>query len=186
MATKIKSHINKIAVWQLLLAKKIEEYNATIEITDSALTGGRVHWEWFQTETPRVVVQKSILHEEDDAQHIAVMLHEIGHLIDCAKFDNYIEKYTRAWGTLEMEVSAWERAFELAVKIGFTHFDELREEALRCLLTYFNGSELRLDYMFNFNHRGDKKVPTFEEAQDRMNAAYKSAKKQTQKALLGL
>lgn len=124
----------------------------------------------------------------DNLYGVITLMHEIGHTIDYKKCSNSMFKYYRTYGTIEMEIRAWENAFRIAREVGFTDYDSMLEFGKACLGTYFDSLEsrpsgkLRNDVVCNFMGVSPKRP----EGMERLETAHKEAKRAYVREFMGV
>jgi hypothetical protein len=138
------------------------------------------------TDIPPTIACSRDFMDADNLNGLSAILHEIGHVIDYKKAGSSFREYIKSGGTHEIEIRAWEYAFQIANRFGFKEFDYMYEDALSSLWTYFGTEGTPLP-----NHRDrlcgyHGRRPNWTEAQERIYKAYKEAKEKRSKLLLGL
>jgi hypothetical protein len=107
---------------------------------------------------------------------IMTVLHELGHMLDWKQ-----HKGCRAMildkGYHNIEVEAWENAFQLAHRIGFRDFDAMYEVAMRSLYSYFGTTGTPAPHRFDRHFRYMGQRVSWMEAQARIFNSYRKAKK---------
>ena len=121
-------------------------------------------------------------HSPQELNGSIAVLHELGHLLDCQQHGG-LQGMVTSNGYHNMEVEAWENAFQLSHKIGFRYFDVMYREAVRCLYTYFGTEEIpephRIDDKFDY----PEKPISWSVAWERISMAHKRAKKTVNEVL---
>lgn len=115
-----------------------------------------------------------------------VLMHEMGHFLDYRACNCISWNYYKKYGTLEIEIMAWENAFLIARQVGFTNYEAIEDIARQCLSTYFDFNDVR-GYLENdrvVNWSGKK--PTRKEGMDRLKAARVKAERAYANALIGV
>lgn len=105
---------------------------------------------------------------------VITMLHELGHMEDCTECGGLTNMVHRK-GYHNIEVVAWEKAFKLAQKVGFTDYPSMYQIALRSLYTYFRteGVPERHYLDYRLGYRGE--LISWTEAHQRIDEAFKKA-----------
>lgn len=180
----------KIATWTAKLIKRMElmhvkyREDRTGEICTPTFACMRVASRGVTYE-PEIIVGANYCTDFTNELAIPTLLHELGHVQDYRKCGSNFQKYVETYGTFEMEIKAWENAFELARQIGYHNYSTMKEYAEKCLHSYFDFYEKNgynsLDVRCYTGNQMSRS-----ECMERLDKALESAQRKYRKALMGL
>lgn len=141
-----KGDAGEVSHWRSLLIKKMEALGCGYKFIEER--NFNLHEKWTAHVTvddftfdrkPRIEIGYEI-DKKDNLLLTPVVLHELGHVVDYKEY-NSMENYWRHYGTLDMEVRAWENAFKLAQELSFPHIKEMLKLAVYCVGHYYSNYE---------------------------------------------
>lgn len=174
----IQGNSNEVARYQNKLMTLVQKYGCKFEVHYGRPDMAQVAYgDRYETSKAPLVRISNMMAGTENMAGVYAVLHEIGHVIDYRHCNNSFDQYIFKFGTLELEVRAWEHAFRMGAQmLTAKQLRELKDYALTCLGTYNRDRHdiLGRDY-FMFDRQDGDDQPEWEDMVSRVDKALKLA-----------